>query len=505
MRYYLGIDNGGTSTKAAIYDMSGKEIGIASTETKVIIERPGYVERDLDEMREANLRVIRDVLLDNNIKGQDIAGIACCGHGKGLYLVDKEGKSFRNGIVSTDNRAWEYVEEWKKNGTAEAVFKKTFQQILSCQPVALLAWLKEHEPETMANIGWIFECKDYVRYILTGEAYGELTDYSGANLVNLTTKAYDQSLLELFGLESIREQLPPLRNSLDQCGSITHEVAEATGLKSGTPVFAGMFDIDACAIAVDAAKEDKICMIAGTWSINEYIRSQPVTDSSIAMNSIFCIPEYYLIEESSPTSAVNNEWFIKTFLSDLNIEHENIYETVNQWVASIPIEEFCPIFLPFLMASNVHPNGKGSFVGMTTYHNRKHMVKSVYEGIAFSHRYHLEKLLQSRDKAVTSIRLAGGVAKSKEWVKIFADVMKFPIEVVNIGETGTLGCAMNVAVGLGDYKDYQEAATHMISVVTAVEPNKYRSDIYDKRYAGYISLIESLDGFWSELHTIMED
>jgi len=48
--------------------------------------------------------------------------------------------------------------------------------------------------------------------------------------------------------------------------------------------------------------EENICMIAGTWSINEYIRPRPVVDGKVMMNSFFCLPGYYLIEECSPTA-----------------------------------------------------------------------------------------------------------------------------------------------------------------------------------------------------------
>ena len=37
MKYFLGLDNGGTTTKAAIYDREGKEICVASVETKMIV------------------------------------------------------------------------------------------------------------------------------------------------------------------------------------------------------------------------------------------------------------------------------------------------------------------------------------------------------------------------------------------------------------------------------------------------------------------------------------
>lgn len=61
-------------------------------------------------------------------------------------------------------------------------------------------------------------------------------------------------------------------------------------------------------------------MIAGTWSINEYIRKTPVTDGSVMMNSFFCLPEYYLVEECSPTSAGNNAWFVKNLLPELKAQ-----------------------------------------------------------------------------------------------------------------------------------------------------------------------------------------
>ena len=102
-------------------------------------------------------------------------------------------------------------------------------------------------------------------------------------------------MLKLFGLEYIIDKLPEIKNSTDICGYISKEASSKTGLVEGTPVAGGMFDIDACAIATGVVNEDNICMIAGTWSINEYLKTSPVLDGSVLMNSIFCIPKYYLI------------------------------------------------------------------------------------------------------------------------------------------------------------------------------------------------------------------
>ena len=508
MHYFIGLDNGGTATKAALFDRNGTEIGKAVVATASITPKPGFVERDMEEMWDANCAVISRVLEETGVDPKDVAGLGIAGHGKGLYLWGKDGKPARRGIISTDNRAWAYPKKWAEDGTEAKVFERTAQHILACQPVSLLAWLRDNEPESYHNIQWVFECKDYVRFRLTGEAKAEITDCSGANLMNLYTRAYDSELLKLFGLEEIESALPPLCRATEICGAVSEEAAARCGLRPGTPVIGGMFDINACALAVGVTDPTRICMIAGTWSINEYVRESPVTDGSVLMNSLFCLPEYYLIEESSPTSAGNNEWFIRELLPELSREAraagESIYEVLNRWVGEITPEEFVPVFLPFLMASNVHPNAKGSFVGLSLSHTRRHMARSVYEGIAFCHRMHLERLLKSRAEKPQCIRLAGGAARSAVWAQMFADVMQLPVETVEANETGALGCAVAAAVATGEYPDLRSAVEGMTTVSRRFEPDEQRAAVYDRKYALYCKTVDCLDGLWTEMQSLID-
>jgi L-xylulokinase len=494
MKYFLGLDNGGTNTKAVVYTQQGEEVGSVSVETAMNTPRPGFTERDMDEMWAANCAIIRRVIASTKVDPKHISGIAVCGHGKGLYLWGKDNRPAYPGIISTDNRAWECVQRWKENGTEQAVFEISYQHILSCQPVALLAWIKENQPEVLKNIQWIFECKDYVRFRLTGKPTAEITDYSGANFINLETKQYDRELMKLFDLEELWDALPPLCNSTDLCGSVTEEAAALTGLAAGTPVAGGMFDIDACAIAVNVVNEKHICMIAGTWSINEYPSKTPIRDGSVLMNSVFCNPEYYLIEESSATSASNLEWFIRSLLPE--VEHaisergDRFFDELNAWVESIRPQEYCPIFCPFLIASNAHPNAKASFVGISGYHTRKHLVRGIYEGIAFSHRYHLEKLLKTRTEKPEGIRLAGGVTNSNVWSQMFADVMQLPVETVTVREAGALGCAITAAVAVGIYGSLNEAASKMTSIKSVFNPETEAVAAYEQKIRALSSGLE---------------
>lgn len=498
MKYYLGVDNGGTTTKAALFDEQGTQVFSAVEKTCAMYPFPDFVERDMEEMWEANCSVIRKVIEGSGVYAGDIRAVAICGHGKGLYLWGKDNKPCRYGIISTDNRAYEYPVKWKEDGTEDQYFAYTCQHIMACQPIPILAWLKDNEPEVLKNVQYIFAAKDYIRFRLTGEAYAERTDYSGDGLIDLHTGEKDPRILEIFGLEELNGALPPLKNSTDLCGRVSREAAERTGLIEGTPVAGGMFDINACALSASVADPDHVCMVAGTWSINEFILPSPVTDGRILMNSLFCIPGWYLVEESSATSAGNLAWYLR----NLAQKSDDIYTVINKEVASISPTDSCPIFLPFLMASNAQPNAKSCFVGINAYHTRPHIVRSIYEGIAFCHRWHYEKLRNCMDKDPQSIRLVGGAARSKEWTQIFADVMKLPIETSASEETGAHGCAIVAAITAGDHPDIASALKTMTHLAPAVLPREEFYDIYDKKYALYKKIIELLGPVWDDFSAL---
>ncbi|MFR6164355.1 MAG: FGGY family carbohydrate kinase [Mediterraneibacter gnavus] len=105
--------------------------------------------------------------------------------------------------------------------------------------------------------------RDYIRFRLTQEACAEYTDFSGGNLINLNTKSYDKELLECFGIGTLYDKFPPLKESADICGYITKEAADLTGLIEGTPVAAGMFDVNACGIASGLDREEKVMYDCG--------------------------------------------------------------------------------------------------------------------------------------------------------------------------------------------------------------------------------------------------
>src|SRR5512145_2281829 len=97
-KYLLGLDNGNTVSKAAIFDLSGKELQVASRKVDTNYPKPGWTERSMESLWQKTAEAIREVIATAGIEPAEIAGIGSSGHGNGLYLLDKAGKPVWNGI-----------------------------------------------------------------------------------------------------------------------------------------------------------------------------------------------------------------------------------------------------------------------------------------------------------------------------------------------------------------------------------------------------------------------
>jgi len=490
MKYILGIDIGGTFGKAALFDAEGNQVAVIKRRTQVIYCGNGKAERDLADLKESIFGAIGEVIKKSGVAAERIAAIGLSGHGKGLYTLDPDGREFMNGILSVDSRAQELCEELRLGAAGRYVKRYNFQNILACQPVCILRWLKENDVSAYQKIGTVFSAKDYIRYCLTGRIAAEITDLSGTNLWNLSTKNYDGKLLELFGIEEMNACLPPVIQSFERAGFVTAEAAERTGLKQGTPVCGGMFDIDACALAAGMTDERVVTMIAGTWAINEYICRTPAAAQDAPMNSIYCLDGYYLVEECSPTSAGNLQWWIEQVDSSLT------YEQVNRLVSQSPVKDDT-FFIPYVTGSAYGGRAKGAFAGLDANCGAGDMLRAIYEGVVFNAKMQLEKLLRFRDPP-ECIRLAGGVTNSEIWAQMFADILRFPVEIPygSDCELGCFGAAVAAGIGTGLLAD---ATTFLSSLRRKrIEPDSAAGEVYRKKYGEYLRLLEAMKIFWNQ-------
>ena len=505
--YLLGIDNGNTISKAAIFDLAGREIQVCSRQVKSDFPHKGWTERSMDELWQSTAAAVKEALDKSGIKPEQIMGIGTTGHGNGIYLIDKEGKPARAGIQSLDTRAADIVDDWNRSNLHDNVFPFTTQALWPAQPNALLAWIKQNEPEVYQRIGAVLMVKDYIRYCLTGEVASDFTDMSGTSLMDVRNKCYSDELLNYYDLADIRSALPKIINSFDIAGKVTAEAARATGLAEGTPVVGGLFDVDASALGSGVHQPGQVCIIAGTWSINEIVTADPIIDPGLFMTSIYTVPDLWLTIEASATSATNLEWFVTQFCAEEKAEADkrgiSVYDVCSEMVDSLPPGGSDIIFHPFLFGSNVQASARSGFYGIAGWHTKAHLLRSLYEGVVFGHLSHFEKLRDASSQ-VDVARLSGGGAHSPVWTQIFSDTLQLPMEVPDGIEIGARGAAMSAGIGVGVYKDHADAVSTAVKVNRRQEPNSEATPFYLERYAEYKNLLECMQEPWDRLSRLKQ-
>lgn len=499
-RYFLILDNGGTNTRALLFDAHGMQVGVSVFETPWIQGALNTREIDLKGMRDSLFSAIGQVLSQTGVIAKEIACITCVGHGKGLYLVDKDGRIFCNGILSTDERANEMAKCFEMR--VEEIYPIASQHVMASQAPVLLRWLKDHEPSRYANIGAVLSAKDFVRYLLTGEIHQEIGDASGNNLIDLATRNYDAGLLEFFGISEVAQWLPDLVESADLVARTDAAAANETGLIEGTPVVGGLFDIDAGTLGSGALDREHYSVIAGTWSINTYLADAPTVLMDGIMNSLF-MKDKVLVEASSPTSSGNLSRILKMLSPDGGQSQES-YEYLETNLAQEDADFTQVLYTPFLYGGNTDPDAMAAFIGLQSATSRMELIRAVYEGIVFGHRQHVDQLLKSDRTHPESLRVCGGAANSPSWMQMFADVIGLPVETIHGHEITGLGGAVLSGYATGEYETLQQAADHMIHVDRRFEPDAEQHRKYNEKYERYQTLLNALDGVWSTLRATHE-
>ncbi|WP_272522673.1 FGGY-family carbohydrate kinase [Providencia sp. PROV202] len=465
--FFMGVDLGGTVIKAGIYSPDGQELVVAEHPFPTESPQAGFSERNMETLWQVTCSVIREAIAKSQLSASQIAGVSFSSHGKGLYLLDKHGKPVRNGIVSSDSRAQAIVTQWHQNGTAEQAYPLSLQQLWASHPVALLNWLKQYEPDSYRDGRYVLMVHDYIRYRLTDQLTCEETNISGSQLYNPTTSSYDPKLCELFGIEEANDKLAPVINSAQSAGCVTTHAAKECGLKEGTPVFGGFFDVVGAALSSGVSQKDKLSAVAGTWTISTRVFDKIMPADYPYVWGKYCIPGTYFVHEGSPTSASNLAWFTRHFF-DQRLQN---YKVLNAYVAEGATRQNDILFFPWLYGSNYHSNLHGGLLGLSSHHTEGDIAYAIYQGIVFSHLLHQDRIV-GIDDCTQAIRFTGGPTNSALWMQMFCDASNLPLEVVDVQQSGCQAAALCAAVGSGYYSGFDTAIASSTPKITAYQPNQ---------------------------------
>lgn len=491
MNYYIGLDSGGTFMKACLFDQAGQQIALSRTSATVINDVEGWVERDLDSLWQDTSKVLKELLQKSAIDVKNVKGISISAQGKGVYLLDKQGKNLRNGIMSSDSRSLNIVKQWHKENLPGKIYPLTLQTLWTGHPVSIVRWLKDNEPENYQNIGSILMAHDYIRYRLTGQIHGEITNMSESNFYNASQNDYDPALLSLFAIEEVFSALPPILKPTDLAGTITDKISQETGLLTGTPVFGGLFDVVATAICSGVkSDQQKLNYVMGTWSVTSGICKEIKPSAYPFVHGQYAVDGEFIVHEASPTSASNYEWF-NEYLSEAG---EMNHVKNQSLVAALPAAASSLFFVPFLYGSNMGLGIKSGFYGMQSHHTKGHLIQAIWEGILFCHNLHLDRMRQHFSDAQV-LRVTGGTTTSSVWMQMLADLTGMKVEIPCVDETGALSAALVAMVGSGQYSCLDSALQAIKLEDKYVSPNKANFDQYQIKYKKYLNLVQLFKEF----------
>jgi L-xylulokinase len=495
-KYLLGLDAGNTVIKAVLFDLSGNEIAKHALDGQSSTPQPGHVERDLGELWENAVEVIKTCIAKAGISPELIAAIGCAGHGNGLYLLDKSDAPLL-GIQSLDSRAAGVAEALAVGINGPEFHAICLQKPWPSQTPTLLAWVKENQPDLYASTGTVLLCKDFITFKLTGEKVSDVSDMSGCGLLSMPDCSYDARLMSLYGLKDATDLLPRLVQPDEVAGYVTEEVANRTGLAQGTPVVGGLFDVVASALGSGVAKPGQASIIAGTWSINQVLSTAPVVDESVFMASCFGDNRFVNIEASA-TSAANLEWYVREFV-ERGAHHDDPFGYCNDLIAAIEPAADDPFFHPFLYGSGQGAQMRAGLYGLAGWHTEAHVLRALFEGVVFEHRRHIEQLT-SAGVDFGDADLSGGGSRSPVWPQMFADCLGKTMTVAVCEETGALGAAIVAGVGAGEFTDLDVGVAAMTSTKSLFTPDPSMKTHYDRRYETFTQLTQAMSSFWEKQH-----
>ena len=498
-RHIIAFDAGGTAVKAAVYDDQGRECAVAGKTMAPLRPATGHMERDPQAMWEAVCEIARRVLDEAGVAPSSIAVVGLTGYGNGLYLLDRNGAPVRNGVLSPDLRAQEIVARWREDGREAGIIPLTYQRLWPGKPAPLLAWLEQHEPESLERTARAMMCKDYLRFRLTGEFGNEVSELSSGGVIKQRLRRFTPTVLDRLGLARYVRLFGEAIEPLTIAGAVSDAAARETGLMEGTPVSAGYADGPAMALALGTLDESLVSVVSGTWGLNQLATRTPVTDGSVHNPIVGPRPGDFILTNADPNSASAFEWFVESVLNQAGAARRDrgaLIEFCNDVAANVRMDASHPYFLPYLNGQIDLPQARGCFIGLASWHGVPELIAAIYEGVAFEHRGELDRLLIGRARP-RAARFAGGAARSRPWLKIFAAAIDLPLELAGAEELGALGAAIVAALAVGLHPDLESAVAAMTHVRERIEPDPALVEALAPRRKVFEALCSDLNSKWS--------
>jgi xylulokinase len=485
--HVLGIDVSTTATKAVLVDEAGGVAGVGTSAYGFDVPHPLWSEQDPDLWWDGAVAAIGSVLRSTGTEGADIDAVGLTGQMHGLVLLDEADRVLRPAILWNDQRTAAECDAIRAALGPDRLVAITGNDALTGFTAPKLVWVRDHEPDVWRSAAHVLLPKDYLRLRLTGVHAMDKADGAGTLLFDLAARDWSGEVLA--ALEIPPAWLPPTFEGPQVTGTVTAHAAAATGLRAGTPVVAGGGDQSANAVGVGVVSPGTMALSLGTSGVVFAATDRPLFEPRGRVHA-FChaVPGRWHLMSVMLSAAGSLRWYRDTLAPG---------ESFADLVAAggeVPAGSDGLFFLPYLSGErSPHPDplARGAFIGLRLGHDRRHMTRSVLEGVAFGLRDGLDLMVEAGMPAPAQIRASGGGTASPLWRQILADVLDAEIATVDTTEGAAYGAALLATVEAGWFATVVDTVGAFVHAVPVATPGP-DATAYAERHAVYQQLYPAL-------------
>ena len=491
MDYLIAIDQGTSSSRAAIFDRRASLISISQEEFTQIYPKSGWVEHNPEDIWNSVVNVTKDVLSKAKINQNDIKAIGITNQRETTLIWDREtGDPIHNAIVWQDRRTTSICKELRDNGLEDIVIKKTGLRLDPYFSATKISWIIKNVPGAMDLLRkkrLAFGTVDsFLLWRLTGGRIHatDATNASRTMLFNIHTQEWDDELLKIFGIPS--SLLPEVHDSNAKFGDLDKDI-----FGFSVPICGVAGDQQAALIGQAGFKVGmtKITFGTGCFAITNTgdiaieSKNKLLTTVAYRLNNKVT----YGLEGSIFVAGSAIQW-LRDQLKLIKTADET--ESIAESTGMVENVQIVPAFTG-LGAPHWDPEARGAILGLTRDTTKNQIVTATLQSVVFQTCDLAEAMLNDSIE-LSVIRVDGGMANNSWFLQFLADMLQVKIERPANIESTIMGVAFLTGLSIGFYDsiDEIEKIWSHDSMFTS-KMNKKERDIVYSRWIEAVSRVRS--------------
>ena len=452
----LALDQGTTSSRAIVFDRSGRALATSQKPFTQHYPKPGWVEHDPAEIWATQLDAAREALSQARIEPSRIGAIGIANQRETVVFWDRATREpIGPAIVWQDRRTADICQRLSAQGLEQFLVRRTGLLVDPYFSATKIMWALDNVPglRERAQAGEV--CFGNVDSWLVCKLTGShLTDPSNASrtlLFDIHRGAWDREILSAL---SIPEAMLP------------RVVASSSrfGITSGGLLGA---EIPVCGVLGDqqAALLGQACLQPGavkvTYGTGCFCLLATGRQAVASRNRLLTTVAWdlgdgleYALEGSVFVGGAVVQW-LRDELRVLSTSAES--ETLARSVADTGGVYFVPAFVG-MGAPHWDPDARGAIFGITRGTRQEHIVRAGLESVALQTRDLVQAMERDAGRSIQSIRVDGGASVNGFLMQFQADILGMPLVRPRSHETTALGAAFAAGLSAGVWKDRQEIA-----------------------------------------------